>query len=601
MATQTEIKKPTEVEIQREIDKLDYMKGTGILDTPKRQLVNKRFLFISSGGSGHKMLSALRNYLKRYVDHQELETKVRFLAVDAAHNELEALTKLEGYATDEVFKLPYEGARESIKPGKISEQMKKWVDPELYGKTGVFGDASSGFTGNGAGQWRQVGRVRLCQLDSIKNFTALLTRHVTALFDAAHGVPDGLEVIFLTGIGGGTGSGTIVDLAFLARQIIKKYNEGLYGNKAKFSSYILLPSATDAGMSQGGRNVDRNSYAALKEIDYFMGLRARGERYQLIYGTYPVDIGENIFDFCTLVEGVTDNGTFFSNAPDVARQVTASSILNLMSGQRTTAAGSSVFLVDSFLSNRYVQMVEHVEQQSHKTWPRNANYHYNVIGYARCVVPVDLITVYVANAVFNKVWEDYERHSAFSDDGVKNFLDSCMLDPRSVYNAARNGTVQALKTTLRTNLDGLFRENGPYYMINFTNKAGIILQGEDYLITALQNVSKPPFLTNRDHWQLAADVYQKQIIPLILDTNNRLYDVYTQVLDALKDMLETNAGLITDTSEFQKQFQKSYSWSPIDLTSGENGADSARAAQQYGEAVRAGVVRQEGRVDRMQG
>ena len=568
----------TKAEIQREIDRLDYMKGTGILDTPKRQLVNKRFLFISSGGAGHRMLSALRTNLKRCVDRDELHAKVRFLAVDADYNELDNLVRTEGYSTDEVFKLPFEGARESINPENISEQMKKWVDPELFRVTGKLPAAASGFTGNGAGQWRQVGRVRLCQSQSITNLTSLITTHYMNLFAATNGIPDGLEVIFLSGIGGGTGSGTIIDLAFLTRQIISNHDPVPYtGSKTSFSAYLLLPSACNAGaIEQAWLNMDRNAYAALKEIDYFMSLRARKERYQLDYGTYPVDIGENIFDFCTLVEGVTDAGVFFDNAPETARGVTARFIMDLMMGVKHNF-NRDCCLVDAIHHGPALGAhLAHVEQQSHQAWPRNSNYCYNVIGYARCVVPVDLITVYAANAVFNEVWSDYERHGYVSDDAVIQFLDVCMLDPKSVYNAAKNKTVQALKTTLSTNLDGLFREYGPYYMINFTKQAGIILQGEDYLITALQNVSRPPFLTNRDLWREAAAVYQNHIIPLISDTNNRLYDVYTQVLDALKDMLETNAGLITDTSEFQNQFQKSYSWSPIDLTSGENASQTVK-------------------------
>ena len=104
----------------------------------------------------------------------------------------------------------------------------------------------------------------------------------------------------------GSSGGTIVDVPFLTRQIIRNISVDRYKNTG-VSAYLVLPSAcgseADPVRKQKG---DRNAYAALKEIDSFMGLQNRGEASRQQYGTFDVEISENIFDFCTLVEGVAD-------------------------------------------------------------------------------------------------------------------------------------------------------------------------------------------------------------------------------------------------------------------------------------------------------
>ena len=70
---------------------LDYLEGTGVISIHKRKLVEELFIFISSGGNGHKSLCAVRKELEWRVALQELKDKVRFLAVDAAYKELDEL------------------------------------------------------------------------------------------------------------------------------------------------------------------------------------------------------------------------------------------------------------------------------------------------------------------------------------------------------------------------------------------------------------------------------------------------------------------------------------------------------------------------------
>ena len=106
--------------VKTNLKTLDYLEGTGVISTHKRKLANELFLFISSGGNGHKTLCTIRDQLRWKVDPLELAEKTAFLAVDAAHKELDELENERGFDCTEVLRLPFAGAHESINPARIS-------------------------------------------------------------------------------------------------------------------------------------------------------------------------------------------------------------------------------------------------------------------------------------------------------------------------------------------------------------------------------------------------------------------------------------------------------------------------------------------------
>lgn len=553
--------------VKANLNTLDYLEGTGVISTHKRKLANELFLFISCGGNGHKSLCTLRRQLEWKVDPQELADKVAFLALDAAYKELDELQEKYGFDSTEVLKIPFEGAHESINPATISPQMRAWVDPELYKVTGgmaITVPAQSGFDSTGASAWRQPGRVRLSQPNTIAALTAALTAALNRLLK---GKPAGmrLNVFFLSGLAGGTSGGTIVDVPFLTRQIIRNISVDRYKNTG-VSAYLMLPSACgsepDPVRKQKG---DRNAYAALKEIDYFMGLQNRGEAFRQQYGTFDVEISENIFDFCTLVEGMADGGVFFGDPADTARKVVANSILNLICTTEAKA-GDEPFLVDSFLSNRTPISGVAVSKQSHRVFPRDANYCYNVIGYSSCVVPIGLMTVYVAKKVFDKVWEQFDRCGEPDGALAERFLLEAGLSPKEVKAAMR---LNPLRERFTAKADEVFRVKGPYYMVNLMNEIRKVLHADGKFAGYAASKSRG-LLGRNEEWARVEQLYNQLEHQVIIPMGSGLYDVYTFVIKELKRLIQRNAGLLTDTEEHQALFQRSFSWSPIDLTGGEH-------------------------------
>lgn len=545
---------------------LDYLEGTGVISIHKRKLVDELFLFISSGGNGHKSLCAMRKEMEWRVELQELKDKVAFLAVDAAYKELDELLEKYGFDSTEVLKLPFEGAHESINPDTISPQMKEWVDPELYEVTGgkaITMSSQSGFDSSGTAAWRQPGRVRLSQPNTIAALTTALTNAINGLLK---GKPAGmrLNIIFLGGLAGGTSGGTMVDLPFLTRQIVRNISVARYKNTG-VSAYLMLPSACgsepDPVRKEKG---NRNAYAALKEIDYFMGLQSRGEVFRQQYGTFNVEISENIFDFCTLVEGVADGGVFFGDPADTARKVVANSILNMICTTEAKA-GSEPFMVDSFLSNRTPISDVAVRRQSHRVFPRDANYCYNVIGYSSCVVPIDLMTVYVAKKVFDKVWEQFERCGEPDSALAERFLLEANLSPKEVKAAMR---LNPMRERFTAKADEVFRVKGPYYMVNMMNEIRRVLHA-DGKFASYAAAKSHGLLGRNEDWVRVEQLYGQLEQQVVVPMGSGLYDVYTFVIKELKRIIQRNAGLLTNTEEHQALFQRSFSWSPIDLTGGE--------------------------------
>ena len=106
-------------------------------------------------------------------------------------------------------------------------------------------------------------------------------------------------------MGGGTGSGTIIDIPYIVREIAEKK-----GWEVRVYGYIFLPDTyTVEGKSAG--HIVANSYAALQEIDMLMNLPYAGGtgKFKAKYHTgYEVESTEAIFKSCVLVSGKRGDG-----------------------------------------------------------------------------------------------------------------------------------------------------------------------------------------------------------------------------------------------------------------------------------------------------
>lgn len=560
------------LKIESNIKRLDYLEGTGVLSTNKKKLVDEFFVFISAGGSGRNALERVKKTIVNQIDSSCVAKQTMFLAIDSAHNEQDRAKDAGIFTPSEIVKLPYKGAHKNINPDVILPQTKAWVHKELWAVTGGAGadvTAPPEFNGTGAGAKRQCGRVLFTQTAAQQELFQALATIKNKL--ATMGKTPKIKIFFLVGIAGGTGSGTIIDLAYLTRHYLKSILGVAYAN-VNFSAYLLLPSACGDVTDPTDRAVgNQNAYAALKEIDYYMTISNRNEHFTMDYGTAAaknVDVAENIFDFCTLVEGIGEGGSFHLDNADTARQIIADSILNVICADREGVNNQNVFMVDSFLSNQSAKVTNKIEAQADSQWPRDNNYIYSVIGFSSCVIPIDLLTVYVAKKVFDEVFKRFRKAELATEERAAEFLKQCGLEVNQLGSAWKTLQKSQLKKDIQDQADAEFRANGPYYMVNLANEAAKLIESapNDYAHKARSN--KSGFLANGEKWSRVETLYDTAAAYL-REINTTLYDVYTYSIEVLRNLIEKNAGLLTDTNEYKNTFGKSFCWSPIDLTPGD--------------------------------
>lgn len=415
-----------ERQIQENIGKLDYLNGTGMMSKSKKHLAKELFLFISSGGVGRRAMTELKTMLEQQVEPDEIKDQIMFLAIDTDLCELEMCKSRGLFASEELLKIPYLYARAFIEPGTINDAAKDWIHPELFNETNTEGF----FCGMGASAMRQCGRVLFHQAATQQDLKDKLmnVRHKAAKL-AARGIANPrLKVFLLAGIAGGTGSGTIVDLAFLTRYYLRQILPG-WDSKIDLLGYIFLPSASCSNplSKTMAERCNKNAYACLKEINYFMTLRNRQETFTMygIVGANNVEIKENIFDFCTLVEGIGNGGVLFRDAAQTARVTTGLSIMNNICQDDNQ---SGFFWVDHIISNKFMQTLSVIANNSDRHMPREADYIYSIIGYSSCIVPIELLTIYAFKKVFDVVYENCNRNAYANKDVARKFLKSCHLE-----------------------------------------------------------------------------------------------------------------------------------------------------------------------------
>ena len=534
--------------INANMKQLDYSSGNGLLKAEKKTLSpSESYLFIGIGGTGQKALRSIKETINKTIKPNCHEQQVRYLVVDCAENELNQLVRDGVFEQSEIMLIPYQGAHDTISPQHIAPDKKEWVDPCLYSATGGgIPERHPGFESDGAGAWRQAGRVRLTYRGGI---TAI--NRIKQVIDRTEH-PDGtkLKVFFLCSVAGGTGSGTIVDLVYMTRHVLETNFAGLYNNTCIFG-YIFSPSAREGGINER-RHPGANHYAAMKEIAYLMRLGDRGEKIKMNYGITNVTFNRNIFNTCMIVDGNTPAFGGFRKPAETARNVVVQSILGSMTA-RDVVGGEQVSLVDSIYSNRSIEMNTAIASLPLDKYPRYAGYSFNAAGFASVKVPVELLTSVVVHNIFEKLWD------AWNEDPGKNahirFLNDCGIEE-----ARRIANIQSkneLLETVEQKSREFIREHGIMAMINVARDAARLLENE-YIPYAKRKAKK-------DVWNKTMHLLTA-VKDHLIGLNNTVWETSRIVLETFKGLLKKESGILTDVRTFENNFNKTLYFCPINLT-----------------------------------
>ena len=539
--------------INANMKQLDYSSGNGLLKAEKKTLSpSESYLFIGVGGTGQKALRSIKETINKTIKPNCHEQQVRYLVVDCAENELNMLVRDKVFEQSEIMLIPYQGAHDTISPQHITSDKKEWVDPDLYSATGGgIPGMHPGFESDGAGAWRQPGRVRLTSPGGIN----VINKIQEVINGIQHPAGTKLKVFFLCSVAGGTGSGTIVDLVYMTRHVLETNFAGLYNNTRIFG-YIFSPSAREGGINER-RHPGANHYAAMKEIAYLMRLGDRGEKIKMNYGITNVTFNRNIFDTCMIVDGDTPAFGGFNNPAKTARNVVVQSILGSMTA-RDVVGGEQVSLIDSVYSNSWTDVTTAIARLSLDRYPRYAGYSFNAAGFASVKVPVELLTSVVVHNIFKRLWD------AWNEEPGRNaeirFLNDCGIEKGKLI--ANIQPTNELLDKVEQKSREFIRRHGIMAMINVAREAARLLENE-YIPYASDKARNAWF--TKESWIKTTHLLTAVKYHLI-GLNNTVWETSRIVLETFHDLLERESGILTDVNIFERNFNRTLYFCPINLT-----------------------------------
>ena len=539
--------------INANMKQLDYSSGNGLLKAEKKTLSpSESYLFIGVGGTGQKALRSIKETINKTIKPNCHEQQVRYLVVDCAENELNKLVQDGAFEQSEVMLIPSTGTHDSINPQHIAPDKKDWVDPNLYSATGGgIPGMHPGFESDGAGAWRQPGRVRLTSPGGIN----VINKIRSVIDRTQHPAGTKLKVFFLCSVAGGTGSGTIVDLVYMTRHVLETIFAGLYNNTRIFG-YIFSPSACEGEINMD-HHPGANHYAAMKEIAYLMRLRDRGEKIKMNYGITNVTFNRNIFDTCMIVDGNTPAFGGFRKPAETARNVVVQSILGSMTAS-DDVGDEQVSLIDSVYSNSWTDVTTAIASLPLDKYPRYAGYSFNATGFASVKVPVELLTSVVVHNIFKRLWD------AWNEEPGRNaeirFLNDCGIEKGKLI--ANIQSTNELLDKVEQKSREFIRRHGIMAMINVAGDAARLLENE--YIPYASDKAKNAWFT-KESW-IKTTFLLTAVKGHLIGLNNTVWETSKIVLYTFKDILERENGILTDVRTFENNFNRSLYFCPINLT-----------------------------------
>ena len=269
-------------------DKKRYLRAYKGVDV---RLDDVPLMFVGVGGTGIDAVLTMKDKIETLYDPQQAG-RIEYLLIDTdkigCGRSIDPADTIVIQSSDTAMLLR-EAQRSTGSRHFISDEIRDWLDNSI----------SPFRVMNGAAGIRQAGRLVLF-LDFQRIYDALQRklRKISAHYDASKCRP---KIYLFAGIGGGTGSGMFIDLSYMMRSI---QNVDLQGVIFMPDVSCLKPNLREMHK----KNIQRNGFAALKELDYLMILDRVDESFRQDYpGGVSVDMKAPVFDLCMLV-GAQEDG-----------------------------------------------------------------------------------------------------------------------------------------------------------------------------------------------------------------------------------------------------------------------------------------------------
>lgn len=636
--------------IDQHLLQLDVSLGGGIVsDGIRVDTIDNPMLVIGLGGTGIDAMLRLKYMVNRRFNlpvneltnrKEEKPKNIEFIAFETNQED-----KLKTYPPEKGIGLDFQ--RELVllsnpgigallnNPSLMDDCIKEWLNPEIEKGNGT----------NGAGGNRQLGR--LLMFLKAKEVVESLTKKIKTL---KKGTNQRLIVFVLSGVSGGTGSGCFLDIPYMIRGIMNREYGTDADDMVEIMGYLFTPdvNTTKSGLGLNDySNIEKNGYAALKELDYWMNIDERGEMFTQRYmNMLEVKSYLPPYDLCHLISATNKNGVPLPNGYDYALNVAAENIVNFMATEKKNAGVD--FAIQDYLSN-VKTLVGNMQR------PYHANYKYSILGASSAVLPIEEITTYLAYKLFdrmskmfkseptqkeveefirnlrmdsNSVMErfemnirqplpDFQQSARFSYDNVIKTqsinLDSMLQDyvyaAEEEYIKIASQYPEELFKEFKRQVNNMFLEpnKGPFYASRLIHSSGFnILATIDSIINSLRSqLQKLPYdieqrkyiaqdkliearkamLIGKDkkkndyiaakideYYLRALDIKLRKMIDfytelshLINSENNKIYNVFTEVLNRLNDIFHKNSNILLKSDEIDNNGSRTYYWNVISV------------------------------------
>ncbi|MAF94955.1 MAG: hypothetical protein CMM60_04290 [Rhodospirillaceae bacterium] len=344
--------------------------------------VLRKTAVIGLGGTGMK---SVLNMKKKLIDtYGEIPSMIKFLVIDTTDKD--HLETKEG----EIELDPGEFLKIEVRsPGNLmtNAEVKEWI-PNKVPKFALT---------SGAKQVRPLGR--LAVFANAAPLEAKIDGLISSVRDyrveRSGDTSDNIVVNIICSISGGTGAGSIIDVACLARKNLESTD--------KLIGYLLLPDifvgkpATD--------NVEPNAFGTIKEINYFFTDDGT-HRYK--FGGRERKIEGGLFNAVYLINNMNRNGTVYNNINDLYEFL-----------------GMGLFLQSSSAGKKATDIIDNLEAQLlGKNWFGKPTV-FSSFGISELVYPgdwfADLYAKGIALSVVQKTFlgGDISRVNEFTDDFIQ--------------------------------------------------------------------------------------------------------------------------------------------------------------------------------------
>ena len=254
----------------------------------------------------------------------------------------------------------------------------------------------------GAGGVRQIGRYLLIEKSSalINKLRQIFTAAVENA-NTGNSTNNEVNIHIMTGLGGGTGAGTFLDVCYIVREAAEKC-DALNGKSVKICGYFFMPDVNLAKIElESVRNyIMYNSFCVMKELDYCMNLTENGDKWNQQYDGFRITTAEPPVDIAYLVSSQSVSGNVNANGYEYAMGVVSDYVVQ-------------------FISDNDINMNTHISNyakaEATLRKPHGGNYKYVIIGASQSIVPMREIATYLASKLFEKMTEAWSNEPTDAD------------------------------------------------------------------------------------------------------------------------------------------------------------------------------------------